>query len=212
VPGPATGVQTPAGPVQTPTTPVTTVQQPQQTPVATQQQAPVLPNAEAYRGVQQDQRAWLKELFGGNFTTGLRDVLGVVWARVARPGDQAAILRLSGRRQYNLATYYYHLQRARFWRAVRRDPNARAMIEAAGGRFRGSDTSAPVIVLPDGTTLEITIDHNVQRSDDPTLALDPNNLSLSSRRENTIVLRLLHVLDPFVNVPWDWWPFDPEDE
>ena len=78
--------------------------------------------------------------------------------------------------------------------------------ERNGGVIDPKATSIPEINLPDGTRLGISIDHQVERQTDPSLALDPNNLRLSTIRENTVVLRQFHDQDPFNNPPPNWTP------
>jgi hypothetical protein len=51
--------------------------------------------------------------------------------------------------------------------------------------------------MPDGSKFFMTIDHIVERQTAPTRALDPANLRIVSRLENTETLRLFHALDPF---------------
>jgi hypothetical protein len=77
-----------------------------------------------------------------------------------------------------------------------------------GAVFSGNATTAPAITLSDGTRLNITIDHIIERQTSPDRALDPANLRLSTRRENTVVLRQLHAQDPFVSPPDDWVPLE----
>ena len=78
--------------------------------------------------------------------------------------------------------------------------------ERNGGTLDPSKATAPEINLPNGTRLPITIDHEIERQTAPTRALDPNNLRLSTRLENTVVLRQLHDQDPFQNPPPNWTP------
>lgn len=116
--------------------------------------------------------------------------IGRLWRRVTQPGQPGQLTLDNSRRLFNN-------QRARFWRAVRQDQAARAMFEDSGFRFTGSDTSAPVRQLSDGTTMQATIDHIVERQTDFARALDPTNLRISTRLENTVVLRQVTAQDPF---------------
>lgn len=116
--------------------------------------------------------------------------LGSVWRRVANPGEAATLTAENSRRLFNN-------QRGRFWRAVRQDLAARAMVEDAGFRFEGEPTTAPVKQLADGTTMQMTIDHIIERQAAPGRALDPTNLSGVTRLENTVMLRQLTQQDPF---------------
>jgi len=116
--------------------------------------------------------------------------IGRIWRRVTNPGEPGQLTLGNSRRLFDN-------QRARFWRAVRQDQAARKMFEDAGFRFEGSDTSAPVRQLSDGSTMQATIDHIAERQTVPTRALDPTNLQISSRRENTVVLRQVTAQDPF---------------
>ncbi len=117
-------------------------------------------------------------------------VLGRVWRRVTNAGEQAQLTLQNSRRLFDN-------QRGRFWRAVRADPAARAEFENAGFRFSGSNETAPVRQLSDGSSMQATIDHIVERQTDPTRALDPTNLRVSTRLENTVVLRQVTAQDPF---------------
>jgi len=116
--------------------------------------------------------------------------IGRAWRRVTNPGEPAQLTLENSRRLFDN-------QRGRFWRAVRQDPDARALFEDAGFRFTGSDTSAPVRQLSDGSTMQATIDHIVERQTDFARALDPTNLRFSTRLENTVVLRQVTAQDPF---------------
>ena len=56
----------------------------------------------------------------------------------------------------------------------------------------------------------MTIDHIVERQADSAKALDSSNLRISTRRENTVVLRQLHDQDPFQNPSKrGWQPYEP---
>ena len=116
--------------------------------------------------------------------------IGRLWRRVTNPGEPAQLTLSNSRRLFDN-------QRGRFWRAVRQDQAARALFEDAGFRFAGSDTSAPIRQLSDGTTMQATIDHIVERQTDFARALDPTNLRISPRLENTVVLRQVTAQDPF---------------
>src|SRR6185503_12317804 len=92
--------------------------------------------------------------------------------------------------------------------AVRRDPAALQVIRNMGGTFPEersagaldlTASSAPEINLPDNVRLPISLDHEIERQTAPQRALDPNNLRLSTLRENTVLLRQLHEQDPFVS-------------
>jgi hypothetical protein len=91
----------------------------------------------------------------------------------------------------------FNNHRARFWRLVRNDATARSLFTDAGCVFEGEPTTAPFHRMPDGSKFFMTIDHIVERQTAPTRALDPANLRIVSRLENTVTLRLLHALDPF---------------
>jgi hypothetical protein len=116
--------------------------------------------------------------------------LAAIWNSVANPGEAATLTAGNSRRLFNN-------QRARFWRALRQNPQAVQFFTDAGLTFGSNPTSAPYYQLPNGQRVQITIDHIIERQSDPTRALDPNNLQLSFRRENTVVLRLINLLDPF---------------
>jgi hypothetical protein len=113
-------------------------------------------------------------------------ILGRLWNQAARKGDRS-ILRLSNSRRL------FNLQRNRFWTLVRNNSQARAFFTNAGCRFaRG----APYYVL-NGKKIVISIDHIIERQTAPHLALTASNLRLTFLRENTVLLRLIHQLDPF---------------
>ena len=116
--------------------------------------------------------------------------IGRIWRRVTNPGEPGQLTLQNSRRLFGN-------QRGRFWRAVRQDPAARQVFEDAGFRFRGEPTTAPVKQLSNGETMQATIDHIVERQTDPTRALDPTNLRVSTRFENTVVLRQVTAQDPF---------------
>ena len=116
--------------------------------------------------------------------------IGRIWRRVTNPGEPGQLTLQNSRRLFDN-------QRGRFWRAVRQDAAARQMFEDAGFRFRGEATTAPVKELSNGETMQATIDHIVERQTDPTLALDPTNLRVSTRLENTVVLRQVTAQDRF---------------
>ncbi len=109
-----------------------------------------------------------------------------LWQSVARPGDKA-ILNAGNSR------YLFDLHRNRFWTAVRNSPEARALFEDAGCKFEGG---APFFMF-NGRRVTITVDHIIERQANPSLALTASNLRLAFPRENSVVLRLLHQLDPF---------------
>ena len=157
-------------------------------------------NVESEMGIPATQRAAIKGNMGKSMTTTSGGDLARVWNSVANPGQQAQLTLSNSRSMFNN-------QRGRFWRAVRADPAARKVITDMGGQFPINPTSAPVITLPNGTQIQITIDHITERQTAPQLALDPSNLQLSSRRENTVVLRQLHDQDPFNSPPPNWVPF-----
>lgn len=174
----------------------------QTTAPAQQQKAAVQQtNAESEMGMAPAQRAAIKDGFGKPISTASGGILGQIWQNVANSG-QAANLTLANSR--NL----FDNHRNRFWRAVRADPQARQMIADMGGTFPAGPTTAPVITLPNGTRMQITIDHIVERQSAPGQALNPANLRLSSRLENTVGLRQLHDQDPFQDpTSRGWVPF-----
>jgi hypothetical protein len=91
--------------------------------------------------------------------------------------------------------------RGRFWRRIRQDPAARRIFEDAGFNFTGAAETAPTRTLADGSVMQMTIDHMIERQTAPGRALDPTNLQIVTRRENTVMLRQLHAQDPFLSVP-----------
>ncbi len=132
----------------------------------------------------------LKRLFGKPLTHAEISHLGRIWTAVAREGE--AVL-LTAQNSRNL----FDNQRRRFWRLVRQDGQARRFFEDAGFIFDGLDSTAPFKRLPDGSLMQLTIDHIVERQTSPIRALDPANLRISPRLENTVLLRLINKLDPF---------------
>jgi hypothetical protein len=124
--------------------------------------------------------------------------LGSVWRRVANPGEEAALAAENSENVYKKSGKLFNNQRRRFWAAVRREPVARAMFEDTGFRFEGtSTTTGPVKHLADGRTMQATIDHIAERQTAPDRALDPTNLRVVTRGENTVVLRQVTEQDPF---------------
>jgi hypothetical protein len=169
----------------------------------------VAPNVETELGVTAAQRGAARGAFSGNLTSPANAPLGAAWNQVAVPGQGATLTAANSRDLFNL-------QRARFWRAVRRDPAALQVIRNMGGTFpeernggtiNPAATSVPEINLPGGIRLRISLDHEIERQTAPNLALNPNNLRLSTIRENTVLLRQLHDQDPFINPPPDWTPW-----
>jgi hypothetical protein len=116
-------------------------------------------------------------------------ILGTIWNSVAVPG-QAAILTLANSRQL------FNLHRQRFCRALRQNAAARQLLADAGLVLGPNPTTVPYYQLANGTRIQVTIDHIIERQTDPSRALDPANLRLSLRRENTVLLRLLNEMDP----------------
>lgn len=145
---------------------------------------------EVTAGFQQQHVAPLGRLLGKALTSAQISRLGQIWGNVANPGEAAGLTAANSRRLFNN-------QRGRFWRAVRQDPQAMQLFTDAGLTFGSNPTSAPYYQLPSGERVQVTVDHIVERQTDPSRALDPGNLRLSSRRENTVLLRLIHLLDPF---------------
>ena len=127
--------------------------------------------------------------------------LAKIWEDVANPGEKAKLTKSNSRRLFNN-------QRKRFWNAVFDDPKAKEMFEKMGAKFpkRGN---APVLKLPSGEELQMTIDHVIERQTNPSKALDATNLRISPRRENTVVLRQLHDQDPFQDPAKHGWQTFP---
>ena len=78
--------------------------------------------------------------------------------------------------------------------------------ERNGGALNPNATTVPEVNLSNGVRLRISLDHEVERQTAPNLALNPNNLRLSTVLENTVLLRQLHDQDPFINPPPTWTP------
>jgi hypothetical protein len=136
----------------------------------------------------------LRRLLGRRLTDGQVADLGRVWAAAANPGEAATLTLQNSRRLFDN-------HRGRFWRRVRQDPAARKIFEDAGFSFSGAAETAPTRTLADGSVMQMTIDHMIERQTDPTRALDPSNLQVVSRLENTVLLRQLHEQDPFLRPP-----------
>ena len=86
---------------------------------------------------------------------------------------------------------------SRYWTVVRGSAALRAAFESAGMRYTGGNTTAPVYNLPDGTVVRMTIEHSRRLADDPTRAVDANNLQFVLDDENSVLLEFLRALDPF---------------
>lgn len=153
--------------------------------------APTTVAPEIRAGFQASELAPLRRLMGRPINSnGLAD-LARIWGEVANPGEAATLTLDNSRRLFNN-------QRGRFWRRVRQDANARRLLEDAGFRFGEGPTTAPTKRLADGSTMQATLDHIIERQTNPARALDPSNLRISTRRENTVLLRQLHAQDPFL--------------
>lgn len=137
-------------------------------------------------GFTQAQVQGFRRFIGRRFSESNIQILEQLWDDAARQGD-AAMLNASNSR------YLFDLQRNRFWSRVRANDSARAIFEDAGCQFSGG---APYFVL-NGQRIYMTIDHIIERQTAPQLALTASNLRISFMRENTVLLRLLHQLDPF---------------
>lgn len=138
-----------------------------------------------------------RQALGQPFTSQAIRAFANLWDSVANPGEALRLTFVNARRLFNN-------HRRRFWAAARGDPAVRALLDTMNAQFFGKPGSAPWIVLPDGTRMQLTIDHIIERQTDPMRALSSDNLRLSTRLENTVVLRLLHSLDPFINLPANW--------
>lgn len=117
-------------------------------------------------------------------------VIGNIWNQVANPAEVTS-LTLANSRQF------FDNHRRRFWRAVRNDPQARQIFLDAGCIFPSGSGTAPIYRLTSGQEITLTIDHIIERQTNPGLALNPLNLRIVFSRENTVMLRLLNLLDVF---------------
>jgi hypothetical protein len=126
----------------------------------------------------------LRRLLGKSLTHADVWDLGRLWAAAANPGEVAELTLENSRRLFDN-------HRGRFWRRVRQDPAASRLFTDAGFVFEGDATTAPFRRLSDGRVMQMTIDHIVERQSAPGRALDPNNLRVVSRLENTVMLRQL---------------------
>lgn len=143
-------------------------------------------------GFSSEQIVAFEKLLAKPLTSGDIQKLGEVWEQVAKAEDIGKLTKSNSRRLFNN-------QRKRFWTAVRKDPDAMKILTDAGCTFPSGRGTAPVIRLPDGKKVQMTLDHIVERQSDFKKALDASNLRISFRKENTVMLRLLHKMDPFLN-------------
>jgi hypothetical protein len=143
---------------------------------------------EVAAGFLRSQVAALRRILAKPFSHADISVLRQLWDDAARPGDAAILNQANSRNLFDL-------QRNRFWRRVAADPTARKLFTDAGCQFAGG---APYLVVR-GDRIVVTIDHIVERQLNPQLALTASNLRLAFSRENSVVLRLLNQLDPFLN-------------
>ena len=152
---------------------------------------PTLQPPEVSAGFAARHLAAFRRLLGRTLTHPEVNDLARVWASAANPGEAATLTLQNSRRLFDN-------QRGRFWRAVRNDPAARRIFTDAGCVFEGRTSTAPFYRRADGSRFEMTIDHIIERQTDPRRALDPANLQIVSRRENTVMLRQLHNQSPFL--------------
>lgn len=98
-----------------------------------------------------------------------------------------------------LARAAYNRHRVRFWRIVRRDPALRQMFTDAGMSFVGGSSRPPVYVDPaTGNEIDfMSLEHSTRLTDDPTLALDGNNLQTVLGHENSVTLEGIRRTDEF---------------
>jgi hypothetical protein len=146
---------------------------------------------EVAAGFLQSQLPALRRLLGQALLEGDLGPLRRVWLAVGNAGEEATLTLANSRGLFDN-------RRTRFWRAVLSDPAARRLIEEAGFTFTGAAGTAPTRTLTGGRVMQCTIDHIVERQTDPSRALDPSNLRVVSRLENTTLLRQLHAQDPFL--------------
>ena len=118
--------------------------------------------------------------------------------------DLADVVRLcnlgtaaSQQQARDLARAMFGRHRSRYWTAQRGSAALRAAFESAGMRYTGGNTTASVYNLPDGTVVRMTIEHSRRLADDPTRAVDANNLQFVLDDENSVLLEFLRALDPF---------------
>lgn len=124
----------------------------------------------------------LRRLFGRPLTAPEISRLAAIWRATTRPGEAAGLTLDNSRARFGK-------HRRRFWVAVRRDAAARRLFTDAGLTFGPNNRTAPYRVLRSGNRMTVSIDHIVERQTRPTRALDPANLRLSPRLENTVLLR-----------------------
>ena len=95
-----------------------------------------------------------------------------------------------------LARGVFNRHVGRFWNAERRSAALRGDFTAAGMRFDQTRSGAPRYVLPSGEQTGMTLDHNTRLSDNPTMALNGNNLSFVLDDENSVTLEYIRNNDP----------------
>ena len=141
-----------------------------------------------------EQRAAAKQVHGQKMAEAQR----VAWENASDPQDVAEVSRLwnegtpqSRDQARALAREAFNRQRARYWRAVRSNTGLKGAFEAAGMRFKGGKTSAPVYELSDGTVARMTLEHSTRLTDNPTRALSGDNLQFVLGDENSFYLEAL---------------------
>lgn len=149
-----------------------------------------------------EQRAAIRSLMGKDLSSDT--VLYGAWTSTFKAQQQQQIfIQATLEQKKERARYFFGLHRNRFWNAVRGGAG-KAIFTAAGYEFTGRGT--PKIKLPGGVVAGIDVDHKIQLSDQPHLALDVNNLRLAHPADNQTIIRLLNQRDPFQNPPADWVP------
>jgi hypothetical protein len=139
-------------------------------------------------GVRPDQLPRIRALLGQPLTSPAIARLGTDWAAATNPGEVRRLTKGNSRAAFDR-------QRRRFWTTVQHDPAARRLLTDAGFTFptdpagRPVRGRAPFRVMADGRRMTVTVDHITERQTAPRRALDPANLRLSPRLENTVLLR-----------------------
>jgi hypothetical protein len=147
------------------------------------------------RAITPDEIRHLNNLMGQPISKNFKSAWDEALSASAKARDEMAAARdlvARGRvdEAYELAASAYNRVRRGFWRRVQGDDTMRQAIEAAGLRFDRPGT-APYLVRADGSKVIVTLEHLARKVDDPLRAVDPENLLLSLKPENTVYMEAI---------------------
>jgi hypothetical protein len=147
-------------------------------------------------GMRADHVKAMKAWMGKPFTS--VPALDAAWKKAMREGDAQSVSQLKPDPGTNKAARdaYFEAAKKRFWRVVFKDTGeggARALLQGAGFVF-GNAGAGPVATVG-GAPMTLNIDHIVRLSDDPAKMLSPDNLRLTSAKENQRVLEGIRARD-----------------